>query len=65
MESIEAVANEVLKLEMPTTPEQLQNLTNDIRVRVESLSDVEIILNQSAADIERAEMLLDEARKSR
>lgn len=65
LESIEAVANEVLKLEMPTTPEQLQNLTNDIRVRVESLSDVEIILNQSAADIERAEMLLDEARKSR
>ncbi|XP_041059562.1 laminin subunit beta-1a isoform X1 [Carcharodon carcharias] len=65
LESIEAVANEVLKLEMPTTPQQLQDLTNDIRTRVESLSDVEIILNQSAADIERAEALLDEARKSR
>ncbi|GCB69336.1 hypothetical protein scyTo_0010538 [Scyliorhinus torazame] len=65
LESIEAVANEVLKLEMPTTPQQLQDLTNDIRARVESLSDVEIILNQSAADIERAEALLDEARKSR
>ncbi|XP_060698913.1 laminin subunit beta-1a [Hemiscyllium ocellatum] len=65
LESIEAVANEVLKLEMPTTPQQLQDLTNDIRDRVESLSDVEVILNQSAADIERAEALLDEARKAK
>uniref|UniRef100_A0A4W3H7S0 Laminin subunit beta-1-like n=1 Tax=Callorhinchus milii TaxID=7868 RepID=A0A4W3H7S0_CALMI len=64
LESIEAVANEVLQLEMPTSPQQLQDLTNDIRVRVQSLSEVEVILNQSAADIERAEALLDEARKS-
>ncbi|KAK1167043.1 laminin subunit beta-1-like [Acipenser oxyrinchus oxyrinchus] len=64
LESIEAVANEVLKMQMPTTPQQLQELTDDIRERVESLSDVEIILNQSADDIHRAETLLGEARKA-
>ncbi|RXN01642.1 Laminin subunit beta-1 [Acipenser ruthenus] len=64
LESIEAVANEVLKMQMPTTPQQLQELTDDIRERVESLSDVEIILSQSADDIHRAETLLGEARKA-
>ncbi|XP_039372294.1 laminin subunit beta-1 [Mauremys reevesii] len=64
LDSIEAVANEVLKMEMPSSPQQLQTLTEDIRERVESLSDVEIILQQSAGDIARAEMLLGEANKA-
>ncbi|XP_053572558.1 laminin subunit beta-1 [Bombina bombina] len=64
LDSIEAVANEVLKMDMPTTPEQLQALTEDIRERVESLSDVEDILKESAGDIARAEALLDEAKKA-
>lgn len=65
LESIEAVANEVLQMQVPTTPAQLQNLTAEIRERVESLSDVEDILNQSAADILKAEALLEQARKAR
>lgn len=65
LDSIEAVANEVLKMEMPSTPQQLQNLTEDIRERVESLSQVELILQQSAADVARAEMLLQEAKRAR
>uniref|UniRef100_A0A4W4F2M8 Laminin subunit beta-2 n=1 Tax=Electrophorus electricus TaxID=8005 RepID=A0A4W4F2M8_ELEEL len=65
LESIEAVANEVLQMQMPTTPAQLQNLTAEIRERVGSLSDVENILNQSADDIHRAESLLEQARKAR
>lgn len=59
------MANEVLNMEMPSTPQQLQALTEDIRERVESLSDVEVILQQSAGDIARAEMLLEEAKKAR
>lgn len=65
LDSIEAVANEVLNMEMPSTPQQLQALTEDIRERVESLSDVEVILQQSAGDIARAEMLLEEAKRAR
>uniref|UniRef100_A0A8B9LT83 Laminin, beta 1a n=1 Tax=Astyanax mexicanus TaxID=7994 RepID=A0A8B9LT83_ASTMX len=64
LESIEAVANEVLQMQMPTTPAQLQNLTDEIRERVNSLSDVEDILNQSATDIHRAEDLLEQAQKA-
>uniref|UniRef100_A0A8B9ZCM1 Laminin subunit beta-1 n=1 Tax=Anas platyrhynchos TaxID=8839 RepID=A0A8B9ZCM1_ANAPL len=52
LDSIEAVANEVLNMEMPSTPQQLQALTEDIRER------------QSAGDIARAEMLLEEAKKA-
>uniref|UniRef100_UPI003AADFC17 laminin subunit beta-1a n=1 Tax=Centroberyx gerrardi TaxID=166262 RepID=UPI003AADFC17 len=64
LESIEAVANEVLAMQMPTTPAQLQNLTDEIREKVGDLGHVETILNQSANDIQRAEALLEQARRA-
>lgn len=65
LESIELVANEVLAMQMPTTPAQLQNLTDEIRQKVGELGHVETILQQSADDIQRAENLLDQARRAR
>ncbi|XP_075994325.1 laminin subunit beta-1a [Genypterus blacodes] len=64
LESIELVANEVLAMQMPTTPAQLQNLTNEIREKVGEIGYVEAILNQSADDIQRAENLLEQARNA-
>lgn len=65
LESVELVANEVLAMQMPTTPAQLQNLTNEIRQKVGELGGVEAILEQSAQEIQRAETLLDHARRAR
>lgn len=59
------MANEVLAMQMPTTPSQLQNLTNEIRQKVEELGGVEAILQQSADDILRAENLLEEAHSAK
>uniref|UniRef100_A0A8C9VEK0 Laminin subunit beta-1 n=1 Tax=Scleropages formosus TaxID=113540 RepID=A0A8C9VEK0_SCLFO len=63
-DSIEAVATEVLQMQLPTTAAQLQNLTEEIRERVDSLTEVEVILDQSASDIQQAKALLHEARKA-
>lgn len=65
LESVELVANEVLAMQMPTTPAQLQNLTEEIRQKVGELGHVEAILQQSTDDIQRAEKLLDQARRVR
>lgn len=65
LESVELVANEVLAMQMPTTPAQLQNLTNEIRQKVGELGGVEAILEQSTDDIQRAEELLEHARRAK
>ncbi|KAF0040712.1 hypothetical protein F2P81_006610 [Scophthalmus maximus] len=64
LESIELVANEVLAMQMPTTPAQMQNLTEEIRQKVGELGHVETILQQSSDNIQRAENLLDQARRA-
>lgn len=62
---IEAVANEVLALEMPASTEKLKELTNEIREKVGTLTTVESILSQSAEDIKTAEALLKQAEAAR
>lgn len=62
---IEAVANEVLALEMPTSVEKLNELTDEIKEKVSALTSVDTILTQSAEDVSAAEVLLKEAMAAR
>uniref|UniRef100_A0A8B9RKF8 Laminin subunit beta 2 n=1 Tax=Astyanax mexicanus TaxID=7994 RepID=A0A8B9RKF8_ASTMX len=64
-DSIEAVANRVLELSIPASPQQIRHLANEIKDRVRSLSNVDAILQQTQDDVRKAEQLLVEARKAR
>ncbi|XP_077449810.1 laminin subunit beta-1-like isoform X2 [Stigmatopora argus] len=59
---VEAVADHVLALEMPTSAEKLEELTAEIGERVRALTDVESILSRSADDVKAAEELSRRAR---
>uniref|UniRef100_A0A8C7QQQ2 Laminin, beta 2 (laminin S) n=1 Tax=Oncorhynchus mykiss TaxID=8022 RepID=A0A8C7QQQ2_ONCMY len=64
-DSIETVANRVLELSIPASPQQIRHLAEEIKDRVRSLSNVDAILQQTQDDVRKAEQLLQEAKKAR
>uniref|UniRef100_A0A3P9JZ19 Laminin, beta 2 (laminin S) n=1 Tax=Oryzias latipes TaxID=8090 RepID=A0A3P9JZ19_ORYLA len=64
-DSIEAVANQVLRLSIPASPSQIRELADEIKARVRSLSNVEAILQQTQEDVRKAEQLLLDAKRAR
>ncbi|KAG7265984.1 hypothetical protein CRUP_012644 [Coryphaenoides rupestris] len=64
-DSIEAVANRVLELSIPASPQQIQYLAEEIKERVRSLSNVDAILEQTQDDVRKAEQLLLDAKRAR
>lgn len=55
----------MLDLSIPASPEQIQNLADEIKDRVKSLSNVDAILEQTQNDVRKAEQLLLDAKKAR
>ena len=64
-DSIEAVANRVLELSIPASPQQIRHLAEEIKERVRSLSNVDAILEQTQDDVRKAEQLLLDAKRAR
>lgn len=64
-DSIEIVASQVLDLSIPATPQQIQRLAGEIKDRVSALSNVDAILDDTAADVRKAEQVLTEAKKAK
>lgn len=64
-DSIETVANRVLELSIPASPQQIRHLAEEIKDRVNSLSNVDAILEQTHGDVRKAEMLLQDAKRAR
>ncbi|XP_066554307.1 laminin subunit beta-2 isoform X2 [Amia ocellicauda] len=64
-DSIEMVASRVLELSIPASPHQIRHLAEEIKDRVNSLSNVDAILEQTNDDVRKAEQLLQEAKKAR
>ncbi|XP_072276732.1 laminin subunit beta-2 isoform X2 [Pyxicephalus adspersus] len=64
-DSIEIVASRVLALSIPATPQQIQHLAEEIKNRVNALSNVDAILDNTVNDVRRAEQLLTEAKRAK
>uniref|UniRef100_A0A4W3JYV6 Laminin, beta 2 (laminin S) n=1 Tax=Callorhinchus milii TaxID=7868 RepID=A0A4W3JYV6_CALMI len=64
-DSIEMVASRVLELSIPASPQQIRYLAEEIKDKVNSLSNVDAILDQTAGDVRKAEQLLQDARRAR
>lgn len=64
-DSIEAVANRVLELSIPAAPIQIRHLADEIKEKVQSLSNVDAILQQTKDDVSKAEKLLLDAKTVR
>ncbi|XP_072530267.1 laminin subunit beta-1b isoform X3 [Salminus brasiliensis] len=62
LERIETLSDEVLNLKMPMAAGELKNITMEIRQHVASLTNVDVILAESAEQAHIAESLLHEAR---
>lgn len=64
-DSIEMVATRVLELSIPASPEQIQRLASEIAERVQNLANVDAILARTMGDVQRAEKLLQDAKRAR
>lgn len=64
-DSIEAVANRVLELSIPASPLQIRHLADEIKEKVQSLSNVDAILQKTKDDVRKAEQLLLNAKTVR
>lgn len=64
-DSIEMVASRVLELSIPASPQQIRHLAEEIKDRVNSLSNVDAILEQTNDDVRKAEQLLQDAKRAR
>ncbi|XP_018593226.2 laminin subunit beta-2 isoform X2 [Scleropages formosus] len=64
-DSIEKVASRVLELSIPASPQQIRHLADEIKDKVNSLSNVDAILEQTHDDVRKAEQLLQDAKKAR
>lgn len=59
------MANQVLELSIPASPQQIRHLADEIKDRVRSLSNVDAILDQTQEDVRKAEQLLTKARNAK
>eukprot|EP00066_Takifugu_rubripes_P001619 XP_003962939.2 PREDICTED: laminin subunit beta-2 [Takifugu rubripes] len=64
-DSIEVVANRVLELSIPASSLQIKHLADEIKGKVQSLSNVDAILQKTKDDVRKAEQLLLNAKTVR